>query len=112
MAGGYTFLIVFIIIFFGILPTAYILYYSLRGRRYLLRLSGNKILEDYGIISQNNLFGYSQTIRLLKCRRKGTDFYIFEESERLTSQGALRIYPIKMSIDSANQLLQLLRGQA
>jgi hypothetical protein len=105
---GYVFLLLFIFVFLVLFPATFLTAYTIRGRRLFLRLSGNKIIADFGIFSENNFFGFRQSLRLLKCERHQETFFVIEESERFTKQGGLSVYMLKISEESMKKFHQML----
>lgn len=92
------------------LPALGFLYvYSYKSRLFFLKLTGNKIIRDYGVFSEEKFFGEIQHLRLLECENKGTRFFIIEERKRLTKQGPLNIHWHKLTADGMDKMLDAIK---
>jgi hypothetical protein len=103
MVGAYIFLAVFIILGFIGFPIGLYMIGSLKGRRLFLRLMGNKIINDYGIFSDNKLFSLHQVLRLIECEKKGNRFYVIEETI-IPPGGGQRWHWLKLDIANMEEL--------
>ena len=80
--------------------------FSKRGRNFSINKFIGTIIKDYGVVSEDRIFGSKQKIRLLKCKKNEETFYVLETE--FTAFLSLQFYYTKISALTANKLINLL----
>lgn len=83
--------------------------YSHKLRRSLMHTTGNKTIKDFGLIDKSRLFGFWQTIRLLRVEKDGEQYFWIESRNRRYVSLEPVAYWLKLSDESAEKLYRILR---
>src|SRR5437879_6565601 len=97
--------VIFILFSGGCFVAIIFLLVTKRGHNAFVRIFLGAIEEDYGDIGDTRVNGVKQSLRLLRCTRRGNSFFVLESRILATTQY------VKLSYDLARRLAGLLSGQ-
>jgi hypothetical protein len=88
---------------------------SLGIRKRTLESTGNKIVQDYGVLSKSRIFTRQQSLRLMKLEKDGQSFFIIEERTArfiLWPESLSDINWLKLDAEGAKNLINLVSNSA
>jgi hypothetical protein len=84
--------------------------YFLKPRLSALEATGNRIVKDYGTFSQNRIFGFQQTLRLLRVEKDGREYFLMEERGRRFASLIPYVHWLKIDQSAANNIINILEA--